>query len=630
MPIATRRLARLNADRAVLTIPPRNDTSLFQKRGNCIEGLPLSIFQVIQEYSDPADYRSLVNSNLSTFQPIKYETINYVLTGPEGWNGVDSCAVEKKEAYLMNIINSVKDKSKQISVRFREVNHETIRQYSHLFEGIHSLSIKCRKLRKADKVDFPLELMKNMDDIQLVDVVGIPVLKRGFDNVMKLNIMNVDVQRIEEINSMKTLKVLAVNSCEKLNSISGCDDIPVISIIRCLRLTKISLPKNCQEFRCLHGLLPSLQGDLQIFGRSLQKLYLRGVFDIKIINFSFCQNISVVSLQNDGLFLDFIPPFFPVFHGEYLFLSGFNLSSWNGQILENAKKIQLVSCSDLVRLPEMPQVLILSLSQCGNLKSIPSLNCLTALFMFECCTCESISFCLSLQTVKIVSCAKLTDISPGPRLKTLVVQECKRFHDTTSFAAVKDLTLDDNPGISSLEGIQGNEQDYQVLERNVKLVFLKYVKNFHYCKNIYQLELSHCLGLATCQGIANIHHLTIKNCESLMNTAGLQNITGSLILERCSSLTALIGLQGIPKVYLNNCAEIESFQGLGNHKTLHVSEVPKFLPIFKEFKQSGTHQEILGNIDGFDVNTRLKPVPAGSTARMSVKSYAFSEKDLIF
>jgi hypothetical protein len=55
--------------RKIIHIPKRNDISLFQKQ-NCVEGLPIPIFQMIQEYCKQKDYRNLVNTNLSTFQPI--------------------------------------------------------------------------------------------------------------------------------------------------------------------------------------------------------------------------------------------------------------------------------------------------------------------------------------------------------------------------------------------------------------------------------------------------------------------------------------------------------------------------------------------------------------------------------
>jgi spore coat polysaccharide biosynthesis protein SpsF (cytidylyltransferase family) len=74
-----------------------------------IEGLPTVIFQLIQLYLSGKEYRQLVSSRKETFSSIRYETVNYSLR-------INAFA---EEEVLKRIINSVKDKSKQISVRVR-------------------------------------------------------------------------------------------------------------------------------------------------------------------------------------------------------------------------------------------------------------------------------------------------------------------------------------------------------------------------------------------------------------------------------------------------------------------------------------------------------------------------------
>jgi hypothetical protein len=89
-------IAKLKAKK-VIAIPPKYDTSLFQKKGDCIEGMPIPIFQIIQGFLIEQDYLDLMNTNLSTFQPIKYETVHYTLIGPERWVDFDFCADENAE-----------------------------------------------------------------------------------------------------------------------------------------------------------------------------------------------------------------------------------------------------------------------------------------------------------------------------------------------------------------------------------------------------------------------------------------------------------------------------------------------------------------------------------------------------
>jgi hypothetical protein len=126
---------------ATFTIPPKYDTSLFQRKGDCIEGMPIPIFQIIQEFLNEQDYRDLMNSNLSTFQPIKYETVHYTLVGPERWINFEFCAEEYKEATVLQIISSVKDKSKQIAMRFKAVAKPWLLKYAHLFDGIGKFTV---------------------------------------------------------------------------------------------------------------------------------------------------------------------------------------------------------------------------------------------------------------------------------------------------------------------------------------------------------------------------------------------------------------------------------------------------------------------------------------------------------
>jgi hypothetical protein len=106
--------------RELIEIPVKNDISFVQKQ-HCIEAIPSAIFQIILEYSTEKDYRNLVNSNLATFQAIKSETVKYCLIGPMKWLDIFPSRITYKEASFLNIINNVKDKSKQISMSFAAV-----------------------------------------------------------------------------------------------------------------------------------------------------------------------------------------------------------------------------------------------------------------------------------------------------------------------------------------------------------------------------------------------------------------------------------------------------------------------------------------------------------------------------
>jgi hypothetical protein len=199
--------------RKVIVIPPKNDISLFQKQ-NCIESLPIPVFKLIQEYSgSEMDYRNLMNTNLSTFQPIKSETVKYSLLGPGGWIRMNHYRIEYKEASLVNIIKGVKDKSKQISLSFWNVFQPTVIKYAHLFEGINKFhlvaadSCSCR-FRFTEQLSF--EIFNNIHYLILEKITGIRSLGSGLNHIAKLELLHCGFIDIPEINPTKTLKELKI------------------------------------------------------------------------------------------------------------------------------------------------------------------------------------------------------------------------------------------------------------------------------------------------------------------------------------------------------------------------------------------------------------------------------------
>lgn len=93
-----RQLAADRERKFPILIPAKNDLTPFQKSGSSIEGLPTSIFRIIQTFLSETDYRGLMNCNLATFQPIKFETVRYSLLGPEFWEASDSYQHIDKES----------------------------------------------------------------------------------------------------------------------------------------------------------------------------------------------------------------------------------------------------------------------------------------------------------------------------------------------------------------------------------------------------------------------------------------------------------------------------------------------------------------------------------------------------
>jgi hypothetical protein len=64
-------------------------------------------------------------------------------------------------------------------------------------------------------------------------------------------------------------------------------------------------------------------------------------------------------------------------------------------------------------------------------------------------------------------------------------------------------------------------------KRMVHLQDLPAITNFSFCQNIFSLELTDLSGLRNCQGIGNIHHLTIDGGDTFYTTKGLGKVTGA-------------------------------------------------------------------------------------------------------
>jgi hypothetical protein len=220
-------IAKLKAKK-VVPIPPKYDTSLFQKKGDCIEGMPIPIFQIIQEFLNEQDYLDLMNTNLSTFQPIKYETVRYTLCGQEKWIDFDFCADENKEATVLQIINGVKDKSKQIGMRIKGVTQSTPLKYARLYEGLGGLCVEQVVLPK----DFPIATVFRKIRYLYLSFVGPGVTQANFDFecVEELDLYSCHLGEIVAWNSSKSLKKVTIHDCSPLSSIPPLDNIPDVSI----------------------------------------------------------------------------------------------------------------------------------------------------------------------------------------------------------------------------------------------------------------------------------------------------------------------------------------------------------------------------------------------------------------
>jgi hypothetical protein len=402
-----------------------------------MEALPTAVFQVVQYYSTEKNYFLLVNVSKRTFQDVKYETVQYSLNVGKP----DQHSFEKK---LLHVINKVKDKSRQISMRFEDGNDSLMVKYSWSFEGVAKLALRRGIICEG------FSIFRTVRHLILYNVNTEQEVNFHLESTTRLRVSFCSFTKITAWNS-QSLQEVTVNSCSSLGSCPPLDSIPVVSISFCSglydllqfgRQTKLSFHFNTLQDRFLHNM-----SSHAIFYSSLQQLRLIADFIVEFKDFSFCQNIPILELN-------FIPlgqelPFIPVFHGKSIRLHNFNLSGWCGQILPNVERCHLYDCGNLSTFPEMPKLTRLRVF-CFELQAIPNLPSLNYLSM-ESCKVKQIQLPLHTIKAEISNCEFLQGIS-GPGVpQSLTLQNCPRLRSLPARESIKHLTISYCENLTTVE-----------------------------------------------------------------------------------------------------------------------------------------------------------------------------------
>jgi hypothetical protein len=139
-------------------------------------------------------------------------------------------------------------------------------------------------------------------------------------------------------------------------------------------------------------------------------------------------------------------------------------------------------------------------------------------------------------------------------------------------------------------------ENYMEEKRDVHFSIPPALSNFSFCQNIYSLKLVGLSWLDNCQGIGNIHSLTIEHCPFITTTAGLGIVTGKIRLKSCGSLVTLEGLLNIPEVEISYCEKVHELTSIGNHNLFRVQYCPLLKKLFKKYQNNGKHAEIFNSI----------------------------------
>jgi hypothetical protein len=556
--------------------------------------VPIPMFRMIQEFLDEQDYRELMNSNLSTFPPIKYETVYYSLVGPETWIGF---AKENKEATVMRIINSVKDKTKQIAMRIKGATQSLLMKYGHLFEGISKLTVEELTIEE----DFSFAVFNKIRCLKL-DHIGTdsdPLAFRvnlDLENLEDLELEYCQFREIVAWNSSRCLKKLTITGCSNLASIPPVDGITVVSVTATSALQHFQSTGGHKTFTNVGSHLDQatmLAMNRPSFYKELKELKLCGTF-AGVPDFAFCQQIPLVDLSNHSSIVPY--PSLPVLHGRELKINHFSLGRWTGQFCANLVHCELTKCIDLVQFPDMGSLELLTLKDCVDLVGIPSLASLMHLNILECPRVKNIAFSPELESVILTSCDSFEDLSAFGHVHSVCLYYCNKITSILPLQDVTQVNISNCPSIADLESISNLEDHYMVRRRRVTLSNVTISTNL---QNIYHLILDRYttstlpLDLSL---IDDVHHLQINYCSNLTTTKGLGTVTGSLSISHCAKLTSLEGLENIPEVSIMFCPSVEDFTGLGHHKALTVLGSTAFEKVIEEFEKERKHSELFGSI----------------------------------
>jgi hypothetical protein len=326
----------------------------------------------------------------------------------------------------------------------------------------------------------------------------------------------------------------------------------------------VDFPKNCRnlELRCLAQI--ELRFSDSAFDDNLgyEKLKCSGFSIVNCPPLSTLQRYSEIELENFHYRTPFPP--FPVLQVRAVLLRRFSLAAWNSQTTINLKQLHFSRCTDLIKIPDMPQVETIFIAFCHRFTEIPSLPSLQKLTVRTCLAVKNICFCPELKEADFDNCASLENFSSCQHVSFLRICRGSRTVDFMSLAGIR-------------------ENMDLVKKRALSITSCPSLRVFTFCKNIYQIDLSNLNGLVDCKGIMNIHHLKITNCISLVSTEGLQNITGSVTIEACFNLKCLTSLRNVPEVKFYLFCKHGDFSGLGNHEKLTVHGYD--LTAFKRFQE---------------------------------------------
>jgi hypothetical protein len=461
-------------------------------------------------------------------------------------------------------------------VKLSNVDEKFIRKYAQFYDGVATLYLT-RFTYAFDSM--PFQLFTSITHLTLNGGNVYSAVDFNLENLRTLIIENCNFTRISSWNPSNKLQSVAITGCQWLRDLPPLDNIKTVNIGSCFCLMKFQTIGGHAKFSYLgfaddYLSAESYQCMVQpSFYEALENLNMGCHFPAQFLGFSLWMNIAIVALT--------APPgdhhSFPVFYGVDLRLKNFNLSAWNDcKELPNLERCILTDCEGFHVFPLSPVLTALCVEDCSDLKTITSLPSIQILNAHSCLLLEKIDYCPNITNARINDCYSLRDFSLCSSLKVLSIRDCE---------LLKTLHVSPVAEIHGETGLSSNSN----LQTKCRLLLgpnLPSMKKFTFCENIYQVELTAMDALVNLKGFNNISSLKFFSCPNLITTKGIGTILKRLTFKDCTELIRLVGLQGIPEVFVQDCDSIVDFTGLGNHDLLAFSPNKEFSKLLKEHEKN--------------------------------------------
>jgi hypothetical protein len=184
-----------------------------------IEGLPTVIFQMIQLHLSEKEYLQLMSCRKGAIDSVKQETARYSL-----------CVNGTAEVALRRILESVKDKSTQISLRFYDMWQSQIKKFAKICDGAEIVSIIGNSHRYKFEDGLHLSVFNNILHLTLQRIHGISAFNLYLEKTVKLELVQCwSLMEITAWNSKNVLRNVVIQNCNCLQILPPLENVSEFS-----------------------------------------------------------------------------------------------------------------------------------------------------------------------------------------------------------------------------------------------------------------------------------------------------------------------------------------------------------------------------------------------------------------